>query len=148
MLIATDLPDPVVPAMRRVRYLGKVRDDRIRRDILAERQRKPVVAVAVIPLPKGSRQHDLLAHLFGSSIAEDGARGGWRHAPNAPHRTRISSESPITRGRLEAGGGVELGTSWTTGPGRTETISALHSRSRRERPSSIRAFSSSATSER
>ncbi len=46
MLIATDLPEPVVPATKQVGHLGEFGDDVLTTDRLAQAERQPVLGGA------------------------------------------------------------------------------------------------------
>ena len=80
MLTATDLPDPVVPATRRVRHAREVDDHRLAADRLAERDGEPVLRILEVLAGEKLTQVDRLPALIWQFDADGVAALNHGHA--------------------------------------------------------------------
>ena len=103
VLIATDLPEPVVPATKQVRHAGQVHDHRLAADGLAERDRQAMIRLAELFAGEKLAQIDGVAALVRQFDADGVAALNHRHAGrDRRHRAGDVVGEPDHPRRLDA----------------------------------------------
>ena len=116
VLIATDLPEPVVPATKQVGHAGQVHDHRVAADRLAERDRQAMVRLAELFAREKFAQIDGVAALVRQFDADGVAALNNRHTGrDRRHRAGDVVGKPNDPRRLDARRRLELvkGDDWT-----------------------------------